>query len=61
MLTYHICVCDTINRKTAQHIVHAYLTGMLAKVGGSYTILSDNRTEFCNQSLIAVCDQLDIK
>ena len=47
--------------KSAQHIVHAYLTHILAKVGGSCVILSDDGTEFCNKSLITTCDQLGIK
>ena len=51
----------TLIFKSAQHIVHAYLTGILAKAGGSCAILLDNRTEFHNKCLIAACDQLGIK
>ena len=50
-----------LKEKSAQHIVHAYLRGILAKIGGSCAILLDNRTEFCNKSVIAACDQLGIK
>ena len=31
-----------LKEKSAQHIVHAYLTGIVAKAGGSCAILSDN-------------------
>ena len=50
-----------LKEKSAQHIVHAYLTDTLSKVGGSCAILLDNGTEFCNKSLIAAYDQLGIK
>ena len=50
-----------LKEKPAQHIVHAYLTGILAKVGESCAILLDNGTEFHNRSSIAACDQLGIK
>ena len=49
-----------LKEKSVQHIVHTYLTGILAKVRGSCTTLSDNRTELCNKSLIAACDRLGI-
>ena len=49
-----------LKEKSAQHIVHAYLTGILAKVERS--LLSCwITTEFHNKSLIAACDQLGIK
>ena len=50
-----------LKERSGQHIVYAYLIGILAKVGGSYTVLLDNRTEFWSKSLIDVCDQLGIK
>ena len=59
MFTYIACLCNII-KKSGQHIVHAYLTGILAKVGGGCAILSDNRMEFCNKNLIAACNQLCI-
>ena len=49
-----------LKEKSAQHIVHAYLTGILTKVGGSCAILLDNGMEFHSKSLIAACDQLGI-
>ena len=48
-----------LKEKSAQCTVHAYLTGIQAKVGGSCAILSYNGMEFHNKSLIAACDQLD--
>ena len=50
----------SLKEKSTQHIVYAYLTGILTKVGESCTILSDNGIEFCDKSLIAACDQLGI-
>ena len=44
-----------------EKISTAHPTGILAKVEGSCAILSYHRTEFCNKSLIAACDQLGIK
>ena len=61
MSTYLFCLCDTMKRKSACHKVHAYLTGILAKVERCCAILLDNRTEICNKGLIVVCDQLGIK
>ena len=45
-----------LKEKSAQHIVHVYLTGILAKAGGSCSILLDKGPEFYNKSLIAVHD-----
>ena len=50
-----------LKEKSAHHIVYAYLTGILAKVGEGCAILLDNGTEFCNKSFIAACGQLGIK
>ena len=45
----------------AESIVQHYLSGILTHRGGSVTILSNNGTEFKNEMLNEVCDQLGIK
>ena len=50
-----------LKEQPAKHLVHAYLKGIIAKVGGSCAILSDNGMEFCKKGLIATGHQLGIK
>ena len=40
-----------MKEKTAENVVQAYLSGVLAHKGGSVAILSDNGTEFKNELL----------
>ena len=47
-----------LKENSAEHLVHAYLTVILTNEEWCCVILSDNRSEFCNKSLIAACDQL---
>ena len=46
---------------SAENVVQAYLSGILAHKGGSVAISSDNGKEFRNKVSNEVCDQLGIK
>ena len=46
---------------SAENIVQAYLSGILANKCESVAMLSDNGTGFKNKVLNEVCDQLGIK
>ena len=50
-----------MEEKSAENVVQAYLSGILAHKGRSVAILSDNCTDFKNKVLNEVCDQLGIK
>ena len=50
-----------MKEKSAEKVVQAYLSDILAHKGGSVAILHDNGTEFRNKVLNEVCDQLGIK
>ena len=50
-----------MKKRSAENIVQAYLSGILANKCGSVAILSDNGTEFKNNVLNKVCDQSGIK
>ena len=49
-----------IMKRSAENVVWAYLSGILAPKGRSMAILSYNGTEFKNEVLNEVCDQLDL-
>ena len=50
-----------MKEKSAESVIQAYLSGILAHKGGSMAILSYNDTEFKNKVLNMVYDQLSIK
>ena len=50
-----------MKEKSAENVVKVYLSGILAHKGRSVAILSDNCTEFKNEMLNEVCDQLGIR
>ena len=50
-----------MKEKSAENVVQAYLSGILAHKGGSVAILSGNSTEVKNNVLNEVCDQLGIE
>ena len=50
-----------MKKKSAENVVQAYLSGILAHKDGSVAILSENGTEFKNKDLNEVCDQLSMK
>ena len=50
-----------IKERSAENVVQAYLSGILAHKGGTVAILSDDAIEFKNKVLNEVCDQLGIK
>ena len=50
-----------MKEKSAENVVQAYLSGILANNNGSVAILSDNGTTFKNEMFNEVCDQLGIK
>ena len=50
-----------MKEKSAENVVQAYLSGILASKGGSIAILSENETEFKNTSLSKACEQHHIK
>ena len=50
-----------MKEKSAENVVQAYLLGILAHKGGSVAILSDNGTEFKNEVLNEVCNQIGFK
>ena len=52
---------STHEGKSVKNVVQAYLSGILTNNGESVAILSVNTTEFKNQVLNEVCDQLGIK
>ena len=54
-------VCNSNEGKSAENVVQAYLSGILAHKGRSVANFSDNGTEFKNKVLNEVCDQLCIK
>ena len=49
-----------IRKKSAESVVHAYLSGILVHKDGSVAILQDNGPAFKNKVLNEVCDQLGI-
>ena len=51
----------SMKEKSAENVVKAYLSGMLAHNGRSVAISSDNGIEFQNKVLNGVYDQLCIK
>ena len=59
-LSAHIFT-NLMMHKSAENVVLAYLSDILAHKGSSVAILSDNNTEFKNKVLKEVCDQLGIK
>ena len=50
-----------MKEKSAENVVQAYLSGILAHKGRRVAILSDNDTEFRNIPLNKICDQIGIK
>ena len=58
-----LCVVFAVlmKEKSAENVVQAYLSGILAQKGGSVAILNDNGTEFKNNVLNKVYDQLGIR
>ena len=50
-----------MKEKSAENVLQAYISGILAHKGQSVAILSDNGTEFKYKVLNEVCDQLGIK
>ena len=50
-----------MKEKSAENVVPACLSSILAHKGGSITVLFDNGTEFKYIALNEVCDQLDNK
>ena len=50
-----------MKKQSAENVVKAYLSGILAHKGGSVAILNDNRTEFKNKIHNEACDQLITK
>ena len=52
---------DPMKKKSAENVVQAYLSGILAHKGGNVAILSDSGTEFKIKVLNEVCEQLNIK
>ena len=50
-----------MKEKSAENVIQANLSGMLANKGGSVAILSDNGTEFKNKAVNEACDQFRIK
>ena len=51
----------TMKEKSAENVLQAYLSGILAHKDGSITILSDNEKGFKNKAVNEACDQLGIK
>ena len=50
-----------MKEKSAENVIQACFSGILAKKGGSVAILPDNGTEFKNKVVNEACDQLRIK
>ena len=50
-----------MKEKSADNVVQAYLSGILAHRGGSIAILSDSGTEFQNKVPCKACIQLDLR
>ena len=50
-----------MKEKSAENVVPAYLSGILAHKSSSVAILSDNGTDFKNKELNEACHQLGIK
>ena len=50
-----------MKEQSAENVVQAYLSGILAYKGESVAILTDNGTEFKNKVLNEECDHLGIK
>ena len=50
-----------MKEKSAEIVIQAYLSDIVAHKGGSVAILIDNGTEFKNKVLNKACDQLGIK
>ena len=50
-----------MKEKSAEKVVQAYLSGLLAQKGGIVALLSDNGTGFKNKVLNEVCQPLGIK
>ena len=50
-----------MEERSAENVIQAYLSGILAHKSGSVAILSDNGAEFKNKVLYEECDQLGIK
>ena len=50
-----------MKEKSAENVIQAHLSGILANKGGSRAMLSDNNTEFKNKVLHEACNQLGIK
>ena len=50
-----------MKEKSAENVIQAYLSSILAHKGGSVAIISDTGTEFKNKVLNELCDQLGIK
>ena len=50
-----------LKEKSAENLVQAYLSNILAQKSGTVAILSDNGTEFKDRMLQKVCNQLGIE
>ena len=50
-----------MKKKSAENVIQAYLSGILANKGESVAIFSDNGTEFKIKASNEACDQLRIK
>ena len=50
-----------MKEESAENVIQAYLSGILAHKGGSVAILSDNGTEFKNKAVNEACDQFGTK
>ena len=57
----HYMFAVPMKEKSAENVIQAYSTGILAHKGGSVAILSDNGTEFKKIAINKACNQLRIK